>query len=180
MRVRTQRGYSLIELVVVVTVLTAIAAIVVPTPSSTNSQRLDVAAGELAMAVRFAQGEALRTGAPHGFEQTAGTQRIRLFRLDTGASPPTPIYDVLHPLGKRQYDIDLQSQALAAADAMTVSASFRGACVQADRFYFDANGTPWCTNPATALLESWTITLSLDTARREVRVDGLTGRVSLQ
>lgn len=180
MRFRKQRGYSLVELVIVVAVLTTLAAVAIPAPSSVTNRKLDVAVGEVENAMRFAYSEALRTGEAHGFEQPAGTQRIRVFRLDTGTNPPTPVYDVIHPITKQPYDIDLQSHSLAAVDALTLNPVFRGACTQSERFSFDANGTAWCTNPGTLLLESWELSLVLGTYSRLVRADGMTGRVSVQ
>ena len=180
MRLGKQRGYSLVELVIVVTVLTTLAAMAIPSPSSVASRKLDVAASEVASAMRFAYSEALRTGQAHGFEQPAGTQRIRVFRLDTATTPPTPVYDVYHPVTKQPYDIDLQQHSLAAVESLMLTAVYRSACTQSERFSFDANGTPWCTNPGTVLLESFELSLTLGATSRFVRTDGMTGRVSVQ
>ena len=151
-----------------------------PTPSSVTGRKLDVAASEVASAIRYAHSESWRTGQPHGFEQPAGTERIRVFRLDTGATPPVPVYDIYHPVTRQLYDIDLDGLSSAAVDSIALSASYRSACTQPERIAFDMNGTPWCTNPDTVLLESFELTLSLGTASRVVYTDGMTGRVSVQ
>lgn len=180
MRFQKQRGYSLVELVIVVAVLTTLAAMAMPAPSSGTSRKLDVATSEVATAVRFAHSEASRTGQPHGFEQVAGTERVRVFRLDMGTVPPTPIYDVYHPVTKQLYDIDLGTLSLADVDSLGLSANFRSACTLPQRIYFDTNGTSWCTNPSTVLLDNFELTLSLGSHTRLVRTDGMTGRVSVQ
>lgn len=180
MRARAEHGYSLIELVIVVAVLTTIAALAVPVPSSVEHHKLDVAVSEVASALRFARSEASRTGQPHGVEQVAGTQRLRVFRLDTGAAPPTPVYDVIQPVSKQAYDVDLQSLSLGAVDSLALSANFRATCTQAERILFDANGTPWCTDPDNVLLDDWELALTLGMHNRVVRTDGITGRVSVQ
>lgn len=180
MRFRKQRGYSLVELVVVVAVLTTLAAMAMPAPSSVASRKLDVAASEVASAIQYAYSEAARTSQPHGFEQPTGTERIRVFRLDTGTVPPTPVYNVYHPVTRQLYDIDLDDLSSAAVDSIGLTATFRSACTQAERIAFDRNGTPWCTNPATVLLESFELTLTLEAATRTVRTDGMTGRVTVQ
>lgn len=180
MRFRKQRGYSLVELVIVVTVLTTLAAMAIPAPSSVEGHKLDVAVSEVESALRFAHGEALRTGQPYGLEQPVGTQRIRVFRLDTGTTPPTPVFDVLHPITRQPYDIDLQALSLAAVDSLVLNPVFRGVCTQNERFAFDGNGNAWCTNPDTVLVESWGLSLTLGTSSQVVQTDGMTGRVSVQ
>ncbi|MDX1516080.1 MAG: prepilin-type N-terminal cleavage/methylation domain-containing protein [Woeseiaceae bacterium] len=180
MRARTERGYSLVELVIVVTVLATLAAMAMPAPSSYAGTRLDLVSEEIASAMRFAHSEAMRTGQPHGFHVQSIDRRIRVFRLDTGTTPPTPLYDVRHPVSKQIYDTDLTSPSLAAADALGINALFRGACTQTELVYFDGYGTPWCTNPETVLLESFAVTVTLGSTNRVVNADGMTGRVSIQ
>lgn len=181
MKVRTQRGYTLVELVIVVSTIALIAAIAVPATTSTGSDKqLEVAAEEFATAMRFARSESLRTGKPHGFRQTVSDKRIRVFSLDETTIPPTLIYDIHHPVDKQLYDIELDLQSLAAADSVTRNVVFRGTCNKNAEAYFDANGTPWCTDPTNVLLESFEAQLDLAGASRTVTVYGITGRVTVQ
>jgi type II secretion system protein H len=175
-----QAGYTLTELVVVVTVLGIIAAIAVPGFSSNSDEKLQLAAEEFAAAIRFARGESKRTGEPHGFRQQSGAKRIRVFRLDQGTSPPTLIYDVYHPIDKQLYDYDLDLESLAAADLLARTTDFRGTCNVNGNVYFDANGTAWCADPDNVLLNSFQIDFDLGSHRRTVLVDGITGRVTVQ
>jgi len=181
MRATTQQGYTLVELVIVVGIIALIAAIAIPATTSTGSDKqLEVAAEEFAAAMRFARSESLRTGKPHGFRQTVSDKRIRVFSLDESTSPPTLVYDIYHPVDKQLYDFELDLQSIAAADSVSRNVAFRGTCNKNANAYFDANGTPWCTDPANVLLESFEVQFDLASVRRTVTVDGITGRVSVQ
>ncbi len=175
-----QRGYTLVELLIVVTVLAVIAAIAVPATSSSSDKPLDLAAQEFAAAMRFARSESIRTGEPHGFHEKSNNNQILVFRLDTGTSPATLIYDVYHPIDKSLYDFDLDLQSLAAADSISRITVYRGTCNQKNQIYFDANGTPWCSDPTTVLLESYDLTFLSGAAQRVVTLDKVTGRVTVQ
>ncbi|MGI9203365.1 MAG: pilus assembly FimT family protein [Woeseiaceae bacterium] len=177
---RREHGYSLIELVAVITVLGLVAAIAVPSVSSTDSRKLDLAASEVAEAIRFARSEAIRLGEPRGFRQQVADKRIRVFSLDMSVSPPARIFDVRHPISKQLYDVDLDDHSLAAADSITRTATWRGACNQQGRMYFDANGTPWCSDPENVLLDKFAVTLTLGQISRVVTLDGISGRVTVQ
>ena len=108
-------GVTLVELLVVITILGIVAVVAVPDFRSGEPQRLELAAEEFAGAMRFARSEAIRLGVPRGFRQQSSTKRIRVFRPDTGTSPWTLNYDVYHPLSKQIYDIDLDTHPFAAA-----------------------------------------------------------------
>ena len=175
-----QSGYTLVELVIVVTVLAVIAAIAVPATSSGSDKPLDLAAQEFAAAMRFARSESIRTGEPHGFRQQSSAKRIRVFRLDTGTNPATLIYDVYHPVDKQLYDFNVDLQSLAAAESLNRTAVFRGTCNQAGNVYFDSNGTPWCVDPGTTLVERFEVDLVSGVSGRTVILDAITGRVTVQ
>lgn len=175
-----QAGYTLVELVITVTIIAVIAAIAVPAFSSGADKKLDLAVEKFAAAMRFARAESMRTGKPHGFRQQVSEKRIRVFRLDEATSPPTLIYDVYHPVDKQLYDIELDLQSLAAADSLNRTVVFRGTCNKNANVYFDANGTGWCTDPETVLLNTFQVDFDLGGARRTVLVDGITGRVTVQ
>jgi len=179
MQQREEGGYTLIELVIVVTVLVVIAAIAVPASTQDTDKKLELAAAEFASAMRFARSEAIRTGEPHGFRQQVSTKSIRVFRLDQATSPATLVYDIYHPVDKQLYDVTITDDTLFYADSVSRNADYRGTCQKPANVYFDGNGSPWCADPDTILLERFEVELTLGTAVRTVKLDQLTGRVTV-
>ena len=174
------RGVTLVELLVVVAIIGVVAVVATPFLSSADPQKLDYAASEFASAMQYARSEAIRTGRPTGFRQSSANKRFRVFRPDTGTSPWTPVYDVYHPVSRQLYDINLDDHPLAAADNLSHNRIYRGTCNTESNVYFDRNGTPWCTNPETVLLERFDITLTLGGHTRVVALDGISGRVTVR
>ena len=175
-----ERGYSLLELLAVVIILGVAASVVIPDISTTNPNKLDLAAGELAQAMRYARSEAIRTGEPRGFRQQSTEKRIRVFTPDTSASPWTLNYDVYHPVSKKLYDIDLDTHAFARADSLSHNRVYRGTCNKPGSVYFDSSGIPRCTDPETVLLQQFDVTLTLGSHTRVVSLSRITGRVTVQ
>ena len=177
---RRETAYTLVEILIVVSLLGIVAAVAIPNFSSVNPQPLDLAAEEIANAMRFARSEAMRLGSPIGFWQRSSSKRIQVFQADTGTSPWTLNYDVHHPLSKHLYDIQLNSHPFAAADAVSHNRVYRGTCDRPRNVYFDNNGSPWCADPETVLLEQYDVTLTLGTHSRVVTLHGISGRVTVQ
>jgi prepilin-type N-terminal cleavage/methylation domain-containing protein len=180
MRESRSHGITLVELLVVISILGVVAVVAIPSLSSGEPARLDLAAEEFAKAMRFARSEAIRTGEPRGFRQPADTKRIRVFRPDTGTSPWTLNYDVYHPLSKRLYDISLSTHPFAYAENIDHTFNYQATCNQPGNIYFDRNGIPRCTDPETVFLEQLNLTLTLGAHTRVVTLHGITGRVTVQ
>ncbi|MBT8132588.1 MAG: prepilin-type N-terminal cleavage/methylation domain-containing protein, partial [Gammaproteobacteria bacterium] len=104
------RGFSLSELLLVVSVIAIIAAIAVPSFSTVNTNRLETATSELLMAARFARSESRRTGVPHGLRKLDGNDVIAVFKMDMSQAPPVETFDVHHPVTRSElYRIDLEN-----------------------------------------------------------------------
>ena len=147
--------------------------------TTSETYKLELAASEVAAAYRYARGEALRGADPHGVHVDVAQNRIRLFRLPT-LSPPTPAYDVNHPLTKRLYDIDLDAQPATEGVTVASGAVWSATCDQPSFFGFDSAGTPRCGDPWPVTLEVGGVMLSYQGHTRAVVVDGETGRVTVQ
>jgi prepilin-type N-terminal cleavage/methylation domain-containing protein len=174
------KGFSLLELLLVLMVLGLVAVAAIPGLSSSDNHRFELAAGEIAGAMRFARSEALRSGEPHGFQLQTSDMRIRVISADTNTNPWTPRYDVEHPGVHDFYDIQLADNALAGIQSMARNALFQGNCNNLDLIYFDASGTPWCGDGSGSLLEQYDVTLSFGAQSRVVSLHGITGRVTVQ
>lgn len=178
--VRLQHGYTLIEMVIVVTVLAVIAAIAVPVASPRNDKQLELAAQEFAAAIRFARTESIRTGLPHGFQFDTSQYRIRVFSAATSGSPWTSVWDIYHPIDKQLYDYTFPASLVGAGTPVTHSHDYRGTCVEPGTIYFDRNGSPWCLEPETILLNAYQLDLVGGSTQATVSLDGITGRVTVQ
>ena len=173
-------GVTLVEVLVVVAILGVVAVAAIPDLRSGNPHQLELAAEEVAEAMRFARSEAMRTGEPRGFRQSSTNKRIRVFRPDTSTSPWTLNYDVYHPVSKKLYDIKLGTHPFASVESMSHNKVFRGTCNKPRNTYFDSTGIPRCADPETVFIDRIDITLTLGSHTRVVALDGLTGRVTVR
>ena len=180
MRGAPNQGFSLLELLLVLIILGIVAMVAVPGLPSGDLKRLELAAGEIAGAIRYARSEAIRTGEPKGFQLQSTKPRIRVISLDTSSNPWAPIYDVEHPGVHNYYDIELASNPYTRVDGITRNASFHGTCNNPDLIYFDASGIPSCGDSGSAVVDQYEMTLSYGSQARVISLHGITGRVTVQ
>ena len=178
-------GVTLIELLIAVGILAMLAASAAPLIAATSRPaQAAKAAEQLAAALRFARDEALRTQTPCGVAFTAGStgDGYKVYTLDTGSAPPTPLYTVRHPLSRQLYADTLGSgsrypDARLDSGLVVLPAGSSGALT------FLADGAP-ATTQGNALQRlasgSARVRIQAGSHTRDVLVAAETGRVTLQ
>jgi prepilin-type N-terminal cleavage/methylation domain-containing protein len=109
-------GFSLTEILVVVSILAILAVVAVPLLSSQDSKKLDVAAEEVGNALRVALNEAGRTGAYILVDAKTVSGHLKLYTSDAAGTPVSAVSD---PVSKRAVDIATAEAASSAPVTMT-------------------------------------------------------------
>lgn len=165
-------GYTLAEMLVTVAVLALVAAIAVPSAAPPSAFAADAGAGEVVRAVRFAQREAVRTGAWHAVRFNVAAQSLEVYRLTTNGEQA-----VLHPVEKTKYEIRF------GANGQLASAEFKYKTRPVTNYIsFRPDGAPANFNagtPAGDLLElNGKVVVAQGKVQRSVSVARVTGRVA--
>jgi prepilin-type N-terminal cleavage/methylation domain-containing protein len=186
--VRSDRGFTLAELLVVIALLSVVAAVALPVSMPQDGFTLEAAAQETADAIRWARAEAIRSGSLLdatgqrivGFDVSTSTQHVRVSGYSGYARGST----ATNPVDKKSYDLDLANDAATrgVTIASAVFANQAGASAgtvaifdaDGNPFQFNVGGTPSAISPLTA----GTIVLSLGRGTRTVTLDA-TGRVTV-
>lgn len=183
-----QRGLHLIELLIIIAILGMTAVVALPHLAATDPARLDLAAQEVADALRFARAEALRTGLPHGalvdHDASQATYKdLAVYRVDTAASPFGIAALSYHPVDKQAYDRALGGGAQGSGIRLdSASAPFAFDTIAGQQhLHFDASGVPVLyRNGVAKRLLSGAVTLGNGREQRTVSVAPVTGRVTVQ
>ena len=144
MEPQRQQGYTLLELVIVVTVLGIIAAVAIPSMSPETDRRLDLAAEQVASAIRFARSEAIRTGEGHGITVSQVTQTVTVKKYDISVAPISTLGTLTHPTAKQPYDFNVNTNSATEGVAISNSSDVfdYGSEGRRRSLLFDARGTP--------------------------------------
>ena len=181
--VNRQAGFSLLELLIVLTILGIIAAALAPGISTSNTKKIELAAAEVAQAIRFARSESQRTGDIHGVQISQDTQRVVVYKADLSTTPVSIGSILYHPVSKQTFDFDVDSSAFSSNVIINNALDpFLYATGRRKNLLFDATGTPiWIVNATstTYMLQDGSVQLSYRGDNRIVEVAPITGRVTV-
>ena len=177
-------GVTLVETLAVVCIVAALATIALPSADPVSGFATEAIARELGHAVRFAQREAVRTGAYHTVKFDAAAQTIRLYRLampGSVAEDTSAANKVRHPVDKQEYRLALSSSAGAGVRIAQARFEFdKGAATNA--LTFDPSGLPVSVEGTGGAdikpLKSGMVRLEHGAHARPVQVAPVTGRVT--
>lgn len=109
-------GFSLTEILIVISIIAIIAVVAVPLLSSLGSKKLDVAAEEVGNALRFALSEAGRTGAYVLVDARTVPGHLKILKSDATGADLGAVND---PLTRQAVDIATAEAARSAPVTMT-------------------------------------------------------------
>lgn len=182
---KTQAGFSLLELSIVVLILGIMALVVIPDSSPTGQQKLDLAAEQIAQALRFAHSEALRTGEHHGVTISQVTQTITVKKWDMTTDPVSTELIPYHPVNKQSFVFDADTMSLAPGVSIINSSDIFNYITIGRRrsLIFDPQGVPvWVLGSDDSIyrLLDGIVQLSNGQNQRLIGVEPLTGRVTVK
>lgn len=172
----------MLEMLVVVAVIAIAAAVALPAAQPVAEARADAAAAEVALALRFARDNALRTGQARLFDCDQARNTIKISGITTGLLASSAAATLAHPASGAPYALALNA-APAGNNMALVSCSFTFTDLSsAATLAFDATGTPQ-RGIGSALvraqaLRSGTVVLGAGNVRRTIAVD-VTGRITI-
>jgi prepilin-type N-terminal cleavage/methylation domain-containing protein len=178
-------GYTFIEVLVAVMVLGIVMLAATPRLSGADSARLELAASEVAAAVRFARSEAMRTGEVHAIFIDEANEQVTVEKTDLSTKPASTESILYHPIAKQPYDFNITKN-VATRDVVVDNAAapflFPTAGKQR-RLMFDAAGVPVFIDTvvsSTYLLSSAEVKLAQGQLGLGVVVHPFTGRVTIE
>ncbi len=175
----TDKGFSLAELLVVVVIVGIVAVVAIPTFSSNDGKKVDVATNEVVQALRFSRSEAMRAGTHHGVRITADQERLQVFWLDLAPVTPTERFTIYDPISKKLYEENVKTSH--ASTGVLATADFRYAIPGSPVWAvaFNARGEPVASSDLNPML-SGSIVLNLGNFSKTITVAPVTGRVTVQ
>jgi prepilin-type N-terminal cleavage/methylation domain-containing protein len=184
MRKIAARGFTLVEMAIVVVIVAILAVVAIPLLSSGDPQRLGVAAEESANTLRFALSEARRTGGYVLVDGKTTSGQLKLYYSDSnGRVPPTAGTSVVYdPLTKRAAVLDVKGSAF--SQGVTLTPQFRASGQVRPQLLIgpgvsQLQGFDGSSSGFGALQSNSNLTLSYGSQSVVVSVNELTGLVTL-
>ena len=182
--IQNTRGFTLIELLITVLIIAVIARIVLPSTGPYQEGKLELAAADIAMALRYARDEALRTGTEHAVKVDNTTSRVTVYLPNLATSPATVAAVLANPLTKQPYDFNIATNTLTEGVRIENSVKpfkYRNNVTRQDDVFFDASGMPVFINGAQRYqLQNVVLNLLSGGDTRSVVLIPFTGRVAVQ
>jgi prepilin-type N-terminal cleavage/methylation domain-containing protein len=115
------RGFTLVEMLTVITILAIVAAAAIPLLSANDPQKLNVAAEETANTLRFAFSEARRTGGYVLVDGKTTAGRLQLFYSSSSAQVPPVVGTAVinDPVTKRAAVLNVNASAFSQGVTLT-------------------------------------------------------------
>ena len=181
---RRSGGYNLIELTVIVSLLGFLATLMVPSAAPYQEQKLDLAATELANALRFTRVEAIRTGQYRAIKINKHTGQVSVGLPQLAGGEVTGFQSLTYnPIDKKIYEFNantLSQDVGVRIDPTNAPFTFKNLTGARDTCLFDAEGNPLLISTgASHALTAGAIVLQNGLATRSIAVS-LVGRVSVQ
>lgn len=178
---RALRGFTLLEVLLAVTVIAAIVGTLLMDPAVSADSRLDLAAERVAQTLRFARTEAVRTGNYLRFTgSTSG--RITVHELDASLTPPQTQQLARHPVTRQPIDFNLVDESLTQGVAPTIVAFDFEVTGSRSVVDFGPSGMPKYVDGGGShrAMTSGGLTLAFENRMRVVVLHAQTGRVTIQ
>ena len=177
-----QTGVTLPEMLMVVAIVALTAGIAIPTSNPLATIGSGAGAAEVVQAIRFAQREAIRTGAWHTVRIDPGTQTLRVYRLTSSGTEDTS-NPVVHPIDKRKYDVAFSASGPTRATIVLVDFDYNGGGnTNLNTVSFGPDGTPALLTGSKSsdvkAMDAGVVGIKSGAGQRNLVVDNVTGRVS--
>lgn len=179
------RGFTLTELLIAIIILGVTAAVVIPNFNYHNVKKLDVAANEVAYALRFARSEAIRTGSIHGIQISQTNQRVVAYKANMATDPVSMEFILTDPVSKKllDFDFDNKSSTLGTKISNSLDPFDYAGLGRVNNLLFDGTGTPiWVVSSSntTYLLTDGMVQLDFAGKQRVVTVAPHTARITIE
>ena len=175
-----QNGHTLVEMIVVVTILAVIAAVAAPSSRPAEHHQLSLATSVVADAMRFAREESRHTGVFHGVSTDLSANTVRVFRVEVSGDDSLMFFDIVQPISKQLYTIKIGAPPYNLVSLNSISGPSAADCDSVGSFVFDSNGVVRCVEPLENRISGASIELALGELRQTISIDEYTGRVSIQ